>query len=245
MQVRYVSDAPAAHGTELLALAVTREASSPSGALAELDAALSGAVGRALASGDMKGRTSDEVLLYGGEDGPKRVLLLGVGKAAEVSAEIVRQVQIERALDRGDHDAIIARAFEVGFGDDGLAEPPWIEADVIVCPGGLVAKSRTSHRCRFVSVDDAWVWDSGLLMREDKRSTPGAQEGFRAVALLPGRRRHGTRPRVRSRPDRRSLGRARHLLRGARRRSGRSEPAQRDRIPHALIGSRPAPAPGP
>lgn len=100
-------------------------------------------------------------------------------------AESVRQVQIERALDRGDHDAIIARAFEVGFGGDGLAVPPWIDADVIVCPGGLVSKSRSSHRCRFVSVDDTWVWDSGLLMREDKRSTPGTQEGFRAVALLP------------------------------------------------------------
>ena len=100
-------------------------------------------------------------------------------------AEAVRQVQIERALDRGDHDAIIARAFEVGFGRDGLAEQPWIEADVLVCPGGLISKSRSSHRCRFVSVDDAWVWDSGLLMREDKRSTPGAQDGFRAVALLP------------------------------------------------------------
>lgn len=100
-------------------------------------------------------------------------------------AEAVRQVQIERALDRGDHDAIISRAFEVGFGRDGLAEQPWVEADVLVCPGGLVSKSRSSHRCRFVSVDDAWVWDSGLLMREDKRSTPGAQNGFRAVALLP------------------------------------------------------------
>lgn len=100
-------------------------------------------------------------------------------------AESVRRVQIERALDRGDHDAIIARGFEVGFGRDGLAEQPWVEADVIVCPGGLVSKSRSSHRCRFVSVDDAWVWESGLLMREDKRSTPGAQDGFRAVALLP------------------------------------------------------------
>ena len=30
-----------------------------------------------------------------------------------------------------------------------------------------------------------WVWDSGLLLREDKRSSPGTQEGFRAVALVP------------------------------------------------------------
>jgi hypothetical protein len=49
----------------------------------------------------------------------------------------------------------------------------------------MVAKSTTNHRCRFVSVDDVWVWDSGLLLREDKRSSPGAENGFRAVALVP------------------------------------------------------------
>lgn len=100
-------------------------------------------------------------------------------------AEAVRQVQIERAIEAGDHDAIIARAFEIGFGRDGLGVLPWIDGDVVVCPGGLVSKSRTSHRCRFVSVDDVWVWDSGLLLREDKRSSPGVEDGFRAVALLP------------------------------------------------------------
>ena len=100
-------------------------------------------------------------------------------------AEAVRRTQIERALDRGDHDAFIAEAFDVGFGGDGLGVVPWVHADVIVCPGGLVSKSRSSHRCRFVSVDDVWVWDSGLLMREDKRPSPGVKEGFRAIALLP------------------------------------------------------------
>ncbi|MEX2626204.1 MAG: hypothetical protein WD225_04935 [Ilumatobacteraceae bacterium] len=100
-------------------------------------------------------------------------------------AEAVRQAQVERAIDTGDHDAIIARGFEIGFGRDGLGMLPWVEADVIVCPGGLVSKSRANHRCRFVSVDGTWVWDSGLLLREDKRSSPGADDGFRAVALVP------------------------------------------------------------
>ena len=100
-------------------------------------------------------------------------------------AAVVRQVQIERAIGAGDEDAIIAAAFESGFGRDGLGVLPWVEGTVIVCPGGMVAKSRTNHRCRFVSVDDTWVWDSGLLLREDKRSSPGTDEGFRAVALLP------------------------------------------------------------
>lgn len=99
--------------------------------------------------------------------------------------EIVRQLTAKRAIARGDHDSIIAHAFEVGFGRDGLAMPPWVESGVIVCPGGLVAKSRANHRCRFVSVNDCWVWDSGELIREDKRSTPGPDDGFRAVALVP------------------------------------------------------------
>jgi len=106
------------------------------------------------------------------------------GELHEV-AEAVRQAQIERALDRGDHDTIIEHAFEVGFGPEGLGAQPWVQADVILCPGGLVSKSRSSHRCRFVSVDDVWVWDSGLLMRKDKRPSPGVKDGFRAIALLP------------------------------------------------------------
>lgn len=100
-------------------------------------------------------------------------------------AEMVRQAQIERSIAAGDHDAVIASAFETGFGRDGLGTLPWVEGSVVVCPGGTVAKSRTNHRCRFVSVDDVWVWESGLLLREDKRSSPGTDEGFRAVALIP------------------------------------------------------------
>jgi hypothetical protein len=100
-------------------------------------------------------------------------------------AEAVRRVQIERAITSGDHDAIIAHAFEVGFGRDGLGVLPWVEGEVIVCPGAIVTKSRTNHRCRFISVDDVWVWDSGLLLREDKRSSPGTDDGFRAIALVP------------------------------------------------------------
>ncbi len=100
-------------------------------------------------------------------------------------AEIVRQVQIERAVGNGDEDAIIANAFETAFGRDGLGVLPWVEGNVVVCPGGMVSKSKASHRCRFVSVDDTWIWESHLLLREDKRSSPGTDEGFRAVALLP------------------------------------------------------------
>ncbi len=116
-----------------------------------------------------------------------RLRAMPVGELHDV-AEAVRQVQTERAIAAGDLDAVIANAFEIGFGHDGLGVSPWTEGNLVVCPGAIVTKSRTSHRCRFVSVDDVWVWDSGLLVREDKRSTPGgdrrANIGFRAIALV-------------------------------------------------------------
>lgn len=99
--------------------------------------------------------------------------------------EVVRQIQRERAVARGDLDDIIASAFDTGFGADGLGVLPWREGNVVVCPGGIISKSRTSHRCRFVSVNDTWIWDSGELIREDKRSSPGPTDGFRAIALVP------------------------------------------------------------
>jgi len=100
-------------------------------------------------------------------------------------AAALRDEQQRRALDDGDRDAVIEEGFRSGFGRDGLATAPWIHAPFVVCPGGLVGKNKGSHRCRFVSIDDCWVWESGDLIQEDKRSTPGTEEGFRAVALVP------------------------------------------------------------
>lgn len=100
-------------------------------------------------------------------------------------AAVVHEIQRQRAVDEGDHGQIIDQAFEEGFGRDGLGHLPWIEGSVVVCPGGIITKSRSSHRCRFISINDNWVWDCGELLREDKRSTPGALDGFRAIALVP------------------------------------------------------------
>jgi hypothetical protein len=85
----------------------------------------------------------------------------------------------------GDLDALIAHGFEVGFDRNDLAVLPWIESRIILCPGGLIGTSRGSHRCRFVSVGESWIWESSELVREDKRSTPGDRDGFKAIAVLP------------------------------------------------------------
>ncbi|MFW2384100.1 MAG: hypothetical protein ACN4GZ_20270 [Acidimicrobiales bacterium] len=99
--------------------------------------------------------------------------------------ELARQLQSERAIARGDLDEIVAAGFEQSFGGDGLGADPYLVGNLVVCPGGLSWTSKTSHTCRFVSVNETWVWDSIELIREDKRSTPGSRDGFRAIALIP------------------------------------------------------------
>jgi len=92
MQVRYVADAPERLDTELLACAVVQGTTEPQGTLAALDGLLGGGVARALGSGDMKGRKDDALILYGhGNGGPKRVVLLGVGKGEQLTTEAVRR----------------------------------------------------------------------------------------------------------------------------------------------------------
>jgi len=118
------------------------------------------------------------------EVAPALVARLDDDVLAHLGASIRDEIR-RRAVDSGDRDAIIAHGFDNGFGRDGLGLLPWISGSYVVCPGGLVAKGRMSHRCRFVSVDDTWIWESAELIDEQKRSTPGPDDGFRAVALLP------------------------------------------------------------
>jgi len=92
MQLRFVDADPASHPTELLAVAVAKESSAGEGVLAELDEALDGAISRVMGSGDMQGKATDEVVLYGRGEGPHRVVALGVGKRDELDAEAIRRM---------------------------------------------------------------------------------------------------------------------------------------------------------
>jgi leucyl aminopeptidase len=92
MQLRYVKADPARHECELLAVAVIEGTTSAKGHLAALDEATAGSVGRSLAAGDMRGKATDELLVYGGKSGPKRVVLLGAGPAKDLTAEVVRRL---------------------------------------------------------------------------------------------------------------------------------------------------------
>ena len=75
--------------TPLLAVAVPQGTTLPA-SLAELDRAAGGALGRAFASGDYKGKRDEAVLVYGNGKA-QRVLLVGVGKAGEVTRNALRR----------------------------------------------------------------------------------------------------------------------------------------------------------
>ncbi len=134
----------------------------------------------------MAGRRYGTIVRHLTED-PETAVELAQKLPDEVLAHVAAAIRDEtrrRAVDSGDRAAVVADAFEQGFGRDGLGTSPWISGSMVVCPGSIVAKNRANHRCRFVSVDDVWIWDSVELIEEEKRSHPGADHGFKAVALL-------------------------------------------------------------
>ncbi len=62
------------------------------GPLQALDQHLGGGLTRGPAVDDFKGRAKDRILVYGQEQGPDRVLLLGVGKEEDLDAQALRDV---------------------------------------------------------------------------------------------------------------------------------------------------------
>src|SRR6266705_6491033 len=76
--------------TPLLALALPQGGTVPP-SLVELDRAVGGVVGRAITSGDFKGKRDESALLYPGGGKAERVLLVGVGKPGEVTRSSVRR----------------------------------------------------------------------------------------------------------------------------------------------------------
>jgi leucyl aminopeptidase len=108
-----VTAAPADVETPLLAVAVAAGASLPA-TLETLDRATGGALARAYASGDFKGKRDETTLAYAG--GPAaRVLLVGVGKPEEVQRNALRRaaaVAAKRARGLGESSYAFAVAPE-------------------------------------------------------------------------------------------------------------------------------------
>jgi hypothetical protein len=105
--------------------------------------------------------------------------------AADVACE-----QHRRALEDADPNALIEDGFTNGFTQYNDVMTPWIIDGILVCPGLIVYKSRSSHDCTFVSValpgeeSGHWVWDAPDKIVNDVRIEEGPPRKQRSVALV-------------------------------------------------------------
>lgn len=87
-----------------------------------------------------------------------------------------------RALLQGDLDALCEEGFSRGFDTRGLALDPFVVGNIIVCPGGKVAKSAMSHQCRFVAIGESWVWDYEMTLHDKIRY--GDRHSMQSISLV-------------------------------------------------------------
>ncbi|MDX1648413.1 MAG: leucyl aminopeptidase [Myxococcota bacterium] len=107
MEVTVESRAPEEREADLVVLPlpeVDRERPALPSRWSALDEALEGRVAAVLASGDFRGRRAESLLLYGDpEEGPRRVLLVGLGPEPKADADALREaaaVAVTAALPR-------------------------------------------------------------------------------------------------------------------------------------------------
>ncbi|MFQ5459677.1 MAG: leucyl aminopeptidase, partial [Anaerolineae bacterium] len=138
----------------------------PGGATGALDAAMGSAISDVIASGDFRGKLGDTVVLYSrGAVAAGRVILVGLGKAAEFGLEEVRRAAAEAALKAKELEverlATIAHGAGVGGLDPAAAaqatvEGTWLalytfrdyktEAPKVTPPAELIIVERNEER---------------------------------------------------------------------------------------------------
>jgi leucyl aminopeptidase len=111
--------------TPLLAIAVPATTELPA-SLAPIDQVTSGAVTRALASGDFKGKRDETLLIYGTAKA-RRVLLVGMGKPADITHNSVRRAAAvagkrARALGTGRYAFAVAPEARNGLTAEAMAQ---------------------------------------------------------------------------------------------------------------------------
>src|SRR5881398_2472624 len=132
--------------TPLLAVALAQGGAVPA-SLAEFDRAAGGIVARAMISGDFKGKRDETALLYPGGAKPQRVLLVGLGKAGDVTRNGIRRAAAvaakrARALDATHFAFAIAADARNGIaaGDvgqvvvEGTAQGAWAFTELKAAP---------------------------------------------------------------------------------------------------------------
>ena len=91
MNCTIATSAPIDTDTPLLAVAIATVSGELPASLATLDQAAGGALSRACKSGDCKGRRDETTLVYPGSGKAQRILVVGVGKAGEVTRNTLRR----------------------------------------------------------------------------------------------------------------------------------------------------------
>jgi leucyl aminopeptidase len=146
---------PADLSTPLLAVALAAGEALPA-ALAPVDAALHGALGRALARRDFRGARDETLHVGGAESGVERVLLVGMGKPKDRTAALKRAGAVAGraaaklgtgavAFYAADLDAAGAEAAAVGLDmaafryDDLKTQPPEAELRAPLAAATIVA----------------------------------------------------------------------------------------------------------
>jgi leucyl aminopeptidase len=141
-----VAAALASVDTPLLAVALAQGGAVPP-SLSELDRAAGGVVGRAITSGDFKGKRDEMVLLYPGGAKPQRLLLVGLGKPGEVTRNSLRRaaaVAAKRARALGVKQFAFAVAAEARNGVppadlgqvvvEGVGQGAWVFTELKAAP---------------------------------------------------------------------------------------------------------------
>ncbi|MBI4513549.1 MAG: leucyl aminopeptidase [Gemmatimonadetes bacterium] len=133
--------------------------------LRNLDAAVGGALARALEKRDARGSKDEVFLLYGpggaggaGAAGPERLLLCGLGKRADLSLERLR-----RAAGAGVSRARALRATQVGI---------WLPVSWVAAAGGTLDLANTAQALVEGAVLGAWRFDELKTVFEDDERTP-------------------------------------------------------------------------
>jgi len=126
MEVKIKQGSPEAEHVPLLCLPLFEEEKLRSGPLAALDGACGGLLGAVARSGDFTGKLWSQLLLYNpNEAGPRRILLLGVGKSEQLDLERVRQGAsraVKRAGELGLSEITILFPTHSRLGTEALAQ---------------------------------------------------------------------------------------------------------------------------
>ena len=108
----------------------------------------------------------------------------GISDADLASAITVLNAELaRRAVVSSDPIALTEVGFELGFDDKGRAKDPWILDNILIVPGSKQDKSASTHKCRFVRIGSAWVWESPAKFSDVVRYPPGPRGQMRSVTL--------------------------------------------------------------